>query len=386
VLSKTQVAVAHATPYVGLYKGKKVAEKYTPTVTSGFSVSPSMIPWPFPDGKKYGLPVQEMDWGKFCKKSGELGGQMMFFWAPGSVGKLIGKFAGKITGSFPSYFCGGGAAEQKAFADVLETLKNDMADLPKKACEGLAKCATTPCYKDDGTLDTAKNDDAKKYANPDDPDDFNSSKCKDDKKKQLDEELKKNVKDEGQNGLDPGKGWTAKTPKDVWSGAKHGDVWFSVYGVTIGDEDWPRQYDKGVAIAAKTGLPPPPLDWGNYRLAQSEFYCHKQKGKKKEQEWGKLKEECMWNMWWRARLRRVHLDAPDIASWLTGKGLGAIQSKIGDVFKGKLNTGGTLGSIFGQEIYKKSTDWLKDKAVAQVGGIDGWVDSKLDGITWEIIH
>jgi hypothetical protein len=381
VLSKTQVAIAIATPYVGVYKGNQVAKEYKPTVTSGFSVSPSMVPY-FPKGK-IGLPVEEMAWGKYCTKSAKLGVDMMFFWAPGAIKKILGWAAGKIVGSFPSYFCGSG--DNKG-ADITQTLMNDLKNMPKDACKALRdNCAgddpklcaageTTNCCKQSDV------DDANKYASMPMG---GKAQCEADQKAKMEEKLK----GDGSAGLDPGKGWSAKTPKDIWSGAKHGDFWFSVWGVTTGDKKWPQQYDRGVSVATSKGLmPKPPSEWGNYRIAQAEFYCHKNSSNKKEQEWKKLKDDCVWNMWWRTRLRRVHLDIPDVVGWLTGKGLGWVQGKLGNILKDKLNTGGTLGSIFGQNIYSKATDWLKGAVVGKAGGIDKWIDSKFEVTSWEMIH
>src|SRR6185503_11685304 len=53
----------------------------------------------------------------------------------------------------------------------------------------------------------------------------------------------------GVNSGDPGMFKLNKTPKDIWSGAEIGGFWFSVFAVVKGDQQWPRQMDKGVAIA-----------------------------------------------------------------------------------------------------------------------------------------
>jgi hypothetical protein len=80
-LSFLQKVVAWTTPYVALAKSPGVAKKYSPLVTGGLMLSPSMVPC-VPggcDNGKIGLPVQEDSYANLCKKAGEYSVKIAFF-------------------------------------------------------------------------------------------------------------------------------------------------------------------------------------------------------------------------------------------------------------------------------------------------------------------
>jgi hypothetical protein len=366
VLSGLQKVVALSTPYVGAYKGYKVAEKYEPVVTSGFALSPSMVP----TTKRLGLPVQEMDYPKFCKKAAELAvGDAAFGWM-GAVGSALGTLAGAIAGSFPGFFCGEAGSKGP---DIQETIKNDVNKMIKDTCDKQKEdCiqnkenSKSEYCTDMGSLGV----------------EFNTANCMNETKKKVEE----NKKDSGFS--DQGgdiKNTDKKTPKELWAGAKHGGFWFQVFGLSFGDEAWPRRLDKGVAIATSTGqLPKPKTEFGNFRVAQSEFYFDH------SGEWDKVKDDAMWKMHWRARLRRVDLNGFNLIEAGLDKLTGYL-TKLGGAKLGKWLSGkGTLGALFGQTVYDKATEWLGDAIKSGAGKLGNpIIDSALKNAampSWEIIH
>jgi hypothetical protein len=371
ILSKTEAVIAITTPWVGLAKGIKVANVYKPRVTSGFSVSPSMVPFA-PDTAKLGLPVTEMFFDKFCKKAAEKGVQWAFFWAPSWFKDGASKFAGWVAGSFPGFFCGG-SGKNGGETEINKTSYNDLQSIVDKTCSA----AKDQCFKDKQASSFCEDDGGGVFT-------FNSARCNKETKEKVKESLDKNLKD-GKGKIDPGSGkfldFSNKTPKDIWSTAENGNFWMQVWGITFGDESWPRRNDKGIALASKAGLPKPDTAWGNFRVAQAEFYFDA-KG-----EWSKMKEECMFEMAWRVRLRRFDLSDISIGEGfvsgmfqkaLNYSGLKGIVEKWG-------NGSGTIGAIFKNQMYEVVSDKLKEMFSKVVGGA---ADKLIQGAipNWELIH
>ncbi|GMV18655.1 MAG: Tad domain-containing protein [Polyangiaceae bacterium] len=382
-LSIFEKVVAMTTPYVGAYKGNKVSKQYKPLVTTGMALSPSMVPF-VPSSKKLGLPVQEMEWDKFCKKSAELAIEHGFGWLPDPVGWILKKIAGAIAGTFSGYFCGGAGAsniqdvmDNKIKEQVNEGCKNQKDDCSDKVKSGNSYPTCTGDQAQDKNTNCMS-----KYCTDlgGGLAEFNTANCKKDGNQAAKDQMQKTGFDPAGGGMGNTKN---KTPKEIWEGAEIGSIWFQTFGFTGGDEQWPRKLDKGLAIATKTGqMPKVQASWGNWRFGQAEFYFD-DKGK-----WSDLKEDCMWKMYWRARLRRFAV---------TGINLGQLGlGKLFDVMKKYVDTkwidgavnGGTsiiLGGL-GKDTYDKLADKLKDTVVGALGkgvdsAIDGWVMP-----SWEVIH
>ena len=169
----------------------------------------------------------------------------------------------------------------------------------------------------------------------------------------------------------------------IGSFGSDGSIWFQVFGFTGGDEKWPRKLDKGLAIATKTGqMPKVNASWGNWRFGQAEFYFD-DKGK-----WKDLKEDCMWKMYWRARLRRLAVTGINIGQLGLGKLFDVIKKYTGDKWLDGAVNGGTsiiLGGL-GKGLYDKLSDELKDAVTGALGkGVDSAIDSWVMP-SWEVIH
>lgn len=382
-LSGFQKVVAITTPFVGAYKGNKVSKQYTPLITSGMALSPSLVPF-VPSKKKLGLPVQEMEWDKFCKKSAELAVEHGMSWIPGFIRKPLQWAAGALAGTFSGYFCGGGGA-----SNIQEVMDNKIKDQVNEGCSNQKKdCADK--VKSGNSYPQCTGDVEKDKQTPcmskyctdlgGGMGDFNTANCKKDGNQAAKDKM-------NESGFDPKGGGISntknKTPKDIWEGADHGSIWFQVFGFTGGDEKWPRNVDKGLAVATKTGqMPKVDAGWGNWRFAQAEFYFD-DKGA-----WSELKKECMWKMYWRARLRRFAVSGINLGQLGLGKLFDVMKKYVDTKFIDSKVNGGTsiiLGGL-GKDLYDQLADKLKDTVV---GGLGKGVDSAIDGWvmpSWEVIH
>ncbi len=367
VLSKTESVVALTTPYVALAKSREVADYYQgngeSAVTSGFSVSPSMVPL-LPDGKKLGLPVQEQDYDKFCGRSAELGVGLAFFWMPDFAESALKWAAGGMAKTFSGYFCGDAGGKTK----LTSTLKNDLASSVKTICKNKQK-------KWDKDHESQQN-----------PPDFDFDKCKKDTKKDLDHKVSQSLGGASQGGINGGSGKlfdpNNRTPKEIWGGAEIGSVWFQTWGVAFGNEEWPRKMDRGVAIAASSGMPMPNRSFGDFRFAQAEFYLDR------AGEWKDNKDDAMWKLAWRARLRRVQISGVNLGAYFSKWGFGKLleKLKIQDQVMNGANHTGTLQALFHGFAFDKAKDWAQG-AIAKPGqSLDKWVDHKLNAGSWEVIH
>jgi len=279
--SESQRWVARITPWVGAARGAMVATQYSPTVKGGLALSQSMVPM----GDRIGLPVQEEPFDKLCARAGALVGNLAFGWIPGL--SFVGGLLGKLAGTFPGYFCGGsGSGGSISPADQQQNIKDQCADA-KKTYE---------------------------QANPGKT--FDTKKCE----KDLNDKLKSN----------PGGGSIgstgSKTSKMIYAGAQNGDDNFQVYGFVLGDNDAMRQNAKTrVEMAGwnKAKVDPGALadTMEKAGFAEAEFYYDQVTPGKLA--WSDYQDDALWNMRWRARLRRFHLP--------TSVGLDAISGGLSAV-------------------------------------------------------
>jgi len=311
--SASQKAVALVTPWVGAARGVIVATQYKPTVTGGVALSISMVPM----GDRLGLPVQEEPFDKLCERAGRMLGDLSFGFIPGL--EFIGGLIGKLAGTFPGYFCGGSGGS--AAADQKQTVKDQCADA-KKAYDEANKNADPP---------------AKAF------------------------ELKKCEKDA--NGKLAGTGSSSfgssggKTSKMVFSAAKNGNDYFQVYGFVLGDnEAMHKNAQKRVEMPAwgKAQIQANPLadTMEKVAFAEAEFYFDQVPGVRhtKGQSWDDYKDEALWNMRWRARLRRFRLP--------TQISMDALNGAIGNVSGVPAN------------LKQQGQGWVTDTAGAINGAVD----------------
>jgi hypothetical protein len=312
-LSKTQVGIAVAMPWVAEAKSVYVAsEYYKKPVDTGAMMSASLIPGESNGmvaygGHRLGLPVQEDTPSHLCGEAGLYVGEVVFSPFGSAVGSWVGGIVGGLVGSFPGYFCNMGGMSGASLN----------VDLNKTAVDQL--CAQKQ-------QQNAKNGGGS----------FDMGKCKKDGQKDLGKDVQKQLGKMG--GLAGGTSANGATSKMVFDGAENGNGYFQVWSLVVGDDQWPQTADKGVEIAAwNQRLSTPTSPWGKVGFAQAEFYydcagtwtskaCNGSNG-------ANLPGNAMWNMRWRARLRRVRPPTPDV-----GTILGAVVgNKLTGVLNGAIN-------------------------------------------------
>jgi hypothetical protein len=281
--SGSQVWIARLTPWVGAGRGAIAANAYSPTVKGGVAVSISMIP----DGNRLGLPVQEEPFDKLCKRAGTMLVDLAFGWIPGM--SLVGGLFGNLVGTFPGFFCGGSGGGISA-AQQTQNIKDQCAQ---------AKQA----------YDQANQ--GNKGAKP-----FDTKQCETDAAKKI-----------GQGVQTSGMTSTGgKTSKMIFDGAVNGNDYFQVYGLVMGNSaQLHKNADKAVQMPAwgKASITANPLTdtLEAAGFSEAEFYYDQVKSGKLA--WADYKDDAMWNMRWRARLRRFRLP--------TQLAFGAIAGVMGDV-------------------------------------------------------
>ncbi len=387
VLYQTSNAVAVGMPWVAEGKAIVVGQQYKPTVDGGFMVSISLIPGQVEnavgglvaknknatgggapgsggaapagtgsvdtkkskDGMRWGLPVQDDEFKNLCGKAGEMVGEIIFkpfgiIPGLGGVAGAVGKFAGGIgrglAKTFPGYFCGDMADAGKSISDKFKKDALGSADAKaKEICEKQKKA-------NDDAADKAKKDKAPA------PDPFNMPNC-----------IKAIDNASGALGKPGGPSMGAnKTSKKVYDPAVLGDDYFAIWAFDWGNLDDQSDAGKGVNIAAwNKAKAAGPNIFSKIGITKAEFYYEPRSGGPTR--WGKnwdeskpfaksqgggLADEAMWNMRWRARLRRIRLPIPSVGAILASKVGSKIKVPIiGDMLKYPI---GQLGELIDDKV------------------------------------
>jgi len=225
-------------------------------------------------------------------------------------------FAGEITGSLPTIFCGKGGippAADKAISDAA----ND-------ACNSAAQATPNP---DDKTFG--------KYW----------------KKNKFDKDAC--VKDEIKKGTTTTYSDQGAKPAKVWTYATNGNFFMQSWGMSFNDPPGLTRDDRALDIAdgARTGnVVAAPTDnmGGTMGSAQAEMYwdC--------DSKWSGCIGDAMWQMRWRARLRRVHNPAEMLER--TASTI-AVTSLVGGMDKAMKKVPGQLGSKFNIPAFVTGNMW-----------------------------
>ena len=297
-LKTGQKVVSEVIPLLGVAEGS--ASSSAAYNLPAFGLSASLTPstgtgtsdWiQYRIGVGVSLPVQEDSEWKLCEKAGEfVPNQFAGVLAKiaggcddggGGLCKVvdaldgpIGGFAGKITGSLPSIFCGKGG-------------------IPPAADDAIKQAAADACKAG-----------GKKKPDKSDPD---YDKMKDFEKYWKDGKFDNDacVKDQVKKGNQKTYTDQGKKPAKVWEYATNGNFFMQSWGISFETPPRLERDDKGLEIGDgdRTGnLVTTSTDQlgGTMGSAEAEMYWDCDKA------WGDCKGDAMWQMRWRARLRRVH--------------------------------------------------------------------------------
>jgi hypothetical protein len=302
-LQTGQKVIASVIPLLGVAEGSasSSAAYGMPAIGLSASLAPS---YPgennvvqYRIGVGVSLPVQEDSEWKLCQMAGEFvpnqfagvlerlaggcsggGGGLCKVVAAIDSGPIKG-LAGKITGSLPTVFCGDGGLPEGA-DDAIKGAAEDACNEAGKAPPDPKK----PDEKKDKEFGKYWSDDGKGGKK------FDKTKCKDDQVK------KANVKKFSNKGAKPAR---------AWDYSANGNFYLQSWGISIYEPPNLKRDDKaldiadfeqtGNVVAAKTGD-----TYGSVGTAEAEIYwdC--------EGDWTACKGLAMWQMRWKARLRRYH--------------------------------------------------------------------------------
>lgn len=295
-------------------------------------------------GVRWGLPVEDDEFSFLCGKAGEKVIELVFLpfsiiepvaTFVGPIKKVVGGFVKDLTETFPGYFCGAGGAN----------LSGKLEDITKDACA-----------------------DAKKEA-----DEANKDKPPEEQKEFSEEECLKGLGGGGGLGLPGGTDAGLMVPKKVYSDAQNGDNYFASWSFVWGKLMDQSDAAKGVDIAAwnqaKVG---DPNFLSSFHFAKSEYYYEPKDGDPKT--WDGLVEDAMWNMRWRARLRRTYLPPITLGATLADKFNEFVGGKL-EPYLGKDNP-----------VADKVMEIISNPASQLGEQLDDMVGEKVGNINQGIIH
>lgn len=344
VLSKLQRGVAALMPWVAEDKAGNVAKIYQKPVEGAVILSNSLIPW----GDREGLPVQEDEYSVLCDHAAKVVGEfvMLPFSAFGVSAQWASGLLQGLVGMAPGYFCGNGGTEAQH--------KETNLAAAKVYCDAMKK-------------QSKLNHSA-----------FNYDECMRDQEKAAG----------GLIDYSPVFSPDAMNPKKVYEGAENGNPYFNIVAYAWGDIQMTTKGRKKIRLAAwGAKVPEPPESWGKVQLASAEFYYDHAGA------WSSYKDEAMWNMRWRARLRRYHADnAPgtsqisSVLSKINLPNLGPVSQAIDLVEKGAgALSGGWLGWGSTSASTKRRLQDIYVKDAKKVTGGEGF-QSIDHASTPEIVH
>lgn len=370
-LQTGQKVIASVVPLLGVAEGSasSSAAYGMPAIGLSASLAPS---YPgennvvqYRIGTGVSLPVQEDSEWKLCAMAGEFipnqfagileriaggcsggGGGLCAVVKAVDSGPIKG-LAGAITGSLPTVFCGNGGLPQAA-DDAIKGAADD-------ACKEAGKTPPDPKNPDD----KKKNEEFGKYWSDDGKGGkkFDNDKCKSDQVK------KANIakyKDKG-----------AK-PVRAWDYAANGNFYLQSWGISIYEPENLKRDDQaldiadlqqtGNVVAAKTGD-----TYGSVGTAEAEIYwdC--------EDDWTACKGNAMWQMRWKARLRRYHDPGEMLLRTAATIGMVSIREgidkAIGKKLPGFLNSKFNIPAALTGNLWSTwwSSTYVKGKGLAWFG-------------------
>ncbi len=269
-LSDAQKLVGKTAPWLGGSQSAKVASAHAPYVVAGGSGSPSMVP----RGTRYGLPIQDEPFEKACNRGKIIVGKLVSLLIPVELTALLEYMDVSVASKLPSKVCRGNG---QGWDHKWEFFDKD-----------------EPC---------------KKFNHRDDEE--KKKKCEEDIDKDKDEPEEKDFLKE----IDP-KDKSTKGPHDL---ARNGNDYMQVYTVVRGNSAFIQKSDKGVEAptwGGRTVAGPGTMN-EDLAVAQAEFFYDQTPTAIAEDScwepcpaglgWNSYKENVLWNLRWRARLRRYRM-------------------------------------------------------------------------------
>jgi hypothetical protein len=385
-----------------------VSLEHRPDVRFGAIASFSLLPR---DGR-LGLPVQDGDKNLLCEKveSGLVDLPFRPFENLPGVGRIRGWIEDPME-RFVSNFCSGSALidpeqareiEQQEEDDQVEDRCNweedvsEALDSPtgfaratlegarRQHAEGKADLRTLQCYGTQQSALLANLPAFGAYEHREPPAEalavpagasggcsFNRTTCEENARSDIQrrrEEAEQSPDGEGgaagSNEMD-GQAREKTTPKVIYSAAKNGDRHFQVWSIVSADDARVAATARGVELAAhgrqrvRDASFLSRLGW-----AQAEFYYDH------EGPWSDAAPESMWNLKWRARLRRVRPPTVNLLENAAGQLLPKIQSRLAGFIDGGDSPNSVLDVLLKMEFNARFDELEREITEAAVSGDD----------------
>jgi hypothetical protein len=314
------------------------------------------------------MPVQEGKYDDLCSHAAvfvpnSIASALASMHAPSAVSEAIRRMGGAfndVVKSAPEFFCKPLTAPEPGKGEIADGAKKDCQDREKEFDKNDPRIPRVGLMCNDGTLSPTclcdgrwvdgaivedhkgccshhkgiKVENGNKVCEAPDagpPPKFDEGECEE----VAEEEAEKKKKD--RKGPE-----VSANPAAVWAVAKNGYEFFQVWSFANGDPSVSFGDDRGVAIAnnGDAGSHPEPMSY-QFALAEAEYYNDA--------------GENLWNLGWRARLRRVRdpLTLTNAAEWVGKWTTGKVTAAISKVYSGK--AGKALDKL------DKALDWIDPK-------------------------
>jgi hypothetical protein len=373
-LSESQTEVARVSPWIAYTRSQHDAKNYEPYTSAsnaGAAISMAMVP----QGERLGLPVAKEDFAVACERGGKVTYDLVLSSIPVSFNAYLRGFSGTLAGlknygpaaGYPPEYCTGNSVDHHVDHDF------DQWDLCKK---------TEPPKKDTETWDQYK--DRIKHCVDNPP---------------SEQEKKDSNKANGIPDVDVNTDTAPIKPdekgtKKIYDPAYNGSDFFQVYAMVNGNIAHLTGNDKGVELAgwgkALVGTPDPLESIG---VTQAEYYYDQTAKTSKTtvpecwtpacgMTWPTYAENTLWNMHWRARLRRYRPPSAGAEVNVLTNGVAGGGSGVSSTYKAG-STGGMSG-LFSQ--FGKGVSSGGGSSGGSSGGISGGVSGGGSGKAQPIIH
>jgi len=284
-LSSAQAGIARAMPFWAEARAALVAERLGEPVRATVLLSPSLV---VPDdSSRMGLPVERGDYATLCARAAEDIVELAF--EPFPFGDWLASVTGSMASTFPAHFCG--SDDRPSVADQAAAVDEQCA-VRREAHE--------------------RESDAE----------FDVEQCRDDVRAELERAFAAGARD-----FDAGLGDLASPlPCRVLSDARNGNDYFQLWGISVSDPKALRRGEVGVRVAgAGRDARSASDNWGRVGLAQAEFFYDTGRG------WDDVREDALYGLAWRARLRRVRIPQGHVGGLLR-TALALVPSSLSDAF------------------------------------------------------
>jgi hypothetical protein len=370
ILSKTQTGVAVAMPWVAEAKAIGVSRKYSPDVRLGVIASASLVPLP-PDWN-LGLPVKEGDDSVLCGKVSSGIVDLVLTPLPFLVDPVRGWVTRPLTG-FVENFCGGGdlvdeEEEQRIKEEALQEQIDERCGWEERVSYwlngyqppytrvveayarlyderrdhlagnvDLTKIQCYPLYRDNLLANLNDPTPPEPWRPPEPgtdplpPCSFNRSRCEERARREIEERREEEMAEVGaEETPEIDEDARRKTrPKIVIDSARNGNGYFQVLSLIWANDSRARRLAPAVEVADHgDGQAQDPSFWASLGFAQAEFYYDT------TEPWSDdiASAQAMWNLRWRARLRRVGpLTVPNVVTDATSQVTGEIRARVEQV-------------------------------------------------------